>query len=126
MRTISSSTSRVTRGLPGPRRAFEPSNLPATSLRYQARMVSGLATVATSARAWRPRPMTDLPEHRSLGVRELQSSIQLALQDAVFRGQIFVPRQQLLIHRPANVGKDARPVHNGPLGPTVVPEWRRH
>jgi hypothetical protein len=27
--------------------------------------------------------------------------------------QIFVPRQQLLIHRPANVGKDARPVHNG-------------
>jgi hypothetical protein len=68
--------------------------------------------------------MTDLPEHRSLGVRELQSPIQLALLDAVFRGQIFVPRQQLLIHRPANVGK--RPVHNGPLGPTVVPEWRRH
>jgi hypothetical protein len=38
--------------------------------------------------------MTDLPEHGSLGVRELQSPIQLALQDAVFRGQIFVPRQQ--------------------------------
>jgi hypothetical protein len=84
-------------------------------------MVSGLATVATSARAWRPRRMTDLPEHGSLGVRELQSPIQLALQDAVFRGQIFVPRQQLLIHRPGNVGKDARPVHNGPLVPTVVP-----
>jgi hypothetical protein len=31
--------------------------------------------------------MTDLPEHGSLGVRELQSPIQLALQDAVFRGQ---------------------------------------
>jgi hypothetical protein len=44
--------------------------------------------------------MTDLPEHCSLGVRELQSPIQLALQDAVFRSQIFVPRQQLLIHRP--------------------------
>jgi hypothetical protein len=70
--------------------------------------------------------MTDLPEHRSLGVGELRSPIQLALQDAVFRGQIFVPRQQLLIHRSANVGKDARPVHNGPHGPTVVPEWRRH
>jgi hypothetical protein len=70
--------------------------------------------------------MTDLPEHRSLGVGELQSPIQLALQDAVFRSQIFVPRQQLLIHRPGNVGKDARPVHNGPLGLTVVPEWRRH
>jgi hypothetical protein len=35
----------VIRGLPGPRRAFEPSNLRATSLRYQARIVSGLATV---------------------------------------------------------------------------------
>jgi hypothetical protein len=37
-RTISCSTLRVTRGRPGPRRAFEPSNLWATSLRYQARM----------------------------------------------------------------------------------------
>ena len=64
--------------------------------------------------------MTDLPEHGSLGVRELQSPIQLALQDAVFRGQIFVPRQQLLIHRPGNVGKDARPVHNG--RPKNVPD----
>jgi hypothetical protein len=33
MRTMSCSTSRVMRGLPGPRRAFEPSNLLATSLR---------------------------------------------------------------------------------------------
>ena len=41
-------------------------------------------------------------------VREPQSLIQLALQDAAFRGQIFVPRQQLLIHRPGNVGKDVR------------------
>jgi hypothetical protein len=40
---------------------------------------------------------------------------ELTPQDAVFRGQIFVPRQQLLIHRPGHVGKDARPVHNGPL-----------
>ena len=31
----------LTRGLPGARRAFEPSNLQATSLRYQATMVSG-------------------------------------------------------------------------------------
>jgi len=66
------------------------------------------------------------PERRSLGVGELQSPIQLALQDAAFRGQIFVPRQQLLIHRPANVGKHVLPVYNGPLGPTVVAEWRRH
>jgi hypothetical protein len=47
--------SYLTRGLPGPRRAFEPSNLRATSLRYQVRMVSGRATVATSPRTLRPR-----------------------------------------------------------------------
>jgi hypothetical protein len=35
------------------RRAFEPSNLQATSLRYHPRMVSGRAMVATSARALR-------------------------------------------------------------------------
>src|SRR5215510_1381409 len=34
---------------------LEPSNLRATSLRYQARMVSGFATVATSARSLRPK-----------------------------------------------------------------------
>src|SRR5262245_3990676 len=39
---------------PGLRRAFEPSNLRATSWRCQARIVSGRATVATSASALRP------------------------------------------------------------------------
>jgi hypothetical protein len=86
-------------------------------------MVSGLATVATSARGLAAQAMTDLPEHGSLGVRKPQSPIQLALQDAVFRGQIFVPRQQLL-NRPGNVGKHVCPIRNGPLAPTV-PEWRR-
>jgi hypothetical protein len=61
--------------------------------------------------------MTDLPEHGSLGVRELQSPIQLALQDAVvpvtsarMRVQsITVPLPRLLslnggaIDRPKNV-----------------------
>ena len=40
--------------------------------------------------------MTDLAERGSLGVRELQPPFQLSLQDAIFRGQIFGPRQQLL------------------------------
>jgi hypothetical protein len=125
MRTISCSTSRVTRGLPGPRRAFGAIELTGDKLaapgkdgvlpRDSRDLGKGLAAQA----------MTDLPEHSSLGVRELQSPIQPTLQDAVFRGQIFVPRQQLLIHRPGNVGKDVRPIHNGPLAPTV-PEWRRH
>src|SRR5260370_28004041 len=38
----------------GLRRAFEPSNLRATSLRYQAKMVSGRATLATLPRTLRP------------------------------------------------------------------------
>ena len=71
-------------------------------------MVSGLADSRDLGKGLAAQAMTDLPEHGSLGVRQLQSPIQLALQDAVFRGQIFVPRQQLLIHRPGNVGKDAR------------------
>src|SRR5207248_2400790 len=43
--------------------------------------------------------MTDLAERGPLGVRELQSTFQLALQDAGFGGQIFVPRQQLVNRR---------------------------
>jgi ribonuclease Z len=50
--------------------------------------------------------MNDLAEHGSLGVRELQSPLQLGLQDADFGGQIFVPRQQLLVHRPGDVGPE--------------------
>ena len=58
--------------------------------------------------------MTNLAERGSLGVRELEPSFQLGLQDAVFGGQIFVPRQQLLVYCPGDVGQDARPIHNGP------------
>ena len=46
-RTISASTSGAMRGWPGEVRNLEPSNLRAMSRRYQARMVSGLATQAT-------------------------------------------------------------------------------
>jgi hypothetical protein len=80
--------------------------------------------------------MTDLAKRASLGVRELQSTFQLGLHDAVFGGQIFVPRQQLLVHRPPYVGQDARPIHNGPPAPTLgevvvdrpktVPDSLRH
>src|SRR5579864_7382682 len=52
--TISVSRSCPIRGRPGYWRCLEPSNLLAISLRYQARMVAGLATRATSAKALRP------------------------------------------------------------------------
>jgi hypothetical protein len=40
-------------------------------------------------------PVTDLGERSSLGVRELRSTFQVGLQDAIFGGQIFVPRQSV-------------------------------
>jgi len=68
--------------------------------------------------------MTDLAKRDSLGVRELQPPFQLRLQNAVFGGQIFVPRQQLLVHRPGDVGQDARPIHKRPLCRTRPPPGR--
>jgi hypothetical protein len=52
---IKVSSSGVTLGRPGYVRYFEPSNLLAISLRYHVRMLSGLATWATYAKALRPR-----------------------------------------------------------------------
>jgi hypothetical protein len=65
IRMISSSTSRLIRGLPGYCLAFEPSNLWAASLRYQPRIVSGRATVATGQQQPR-RPRADDPDLRAL------------------------------------------------------------
>jgi hypothetical protein len=39
--------------------------------------------------------MTNFAERGSLGIRQLQPTFQLGLQDAVFGSQIFVSRQQL-------------------------------
>jgi hypothetical protein len=39
---------------------------------------------------------TNLAELRSLGVRERRPTLQLASQDLVLSGEIFIPQQQLL------------------------------
>jgi hypothetical protein len=114
MRIISCSTSRLIRGLPGPRRAYEPSNLRAISLGYQPR------TVPVGLR-WRRRrepcgPGDDRSRRARLVRRPKASTDHSAApHDAVFGGQIFVPRQQLPVHRPRYVGQHPRPIHNGPL-----------
>jgi hypothetical protein len=49
-------------------------------------------------------------------------------------GQIFVPSQHLLVHRPCEVSQDAYPTHNGRCAPIAcggdrpknVPESLRH
>src|SRR5665811_310564 len=56
----------------------------------------------------------NLAKLRSLCVRELQPPLQLAPQNPVFSSQIFVPQQQLLVHRPGDVGQDACPLHASP------------
>src|SRR5215472_12059657 len=56
---------------------------------------------------------TNLAELRSLGVRELRPTLQLASQDLVLSGEIFIPQQQL-VHLPADVGQDACPLHELP------------
>ena len=58
--------------------------------------------------------MTNFAERGSIGIRQLQPTFQLGLQDAVFGSQIFVSSQQLLVHRPRDVGQDARQIH-GPF-----------
>jgi hypothetical protein len=63
--------------------------------------------------------MTDLAERLSLAIRELQSPFKLGLHDAVFGDQIFVSRQQLLVHRSRHKGQDARPIHIEPPSPTL-------
>jgi hypothetical protein len=45
-------------------------------------------------------------------VRELQPPLQLGLQDVIFGGQIFDPRQQLLVHHPRDEGQNACPIHS--------------
>src|SRR6266436_5714776 len=56
--------------------------------------------------------MTDFAERGSLGVRELQPPLRLGLQDAIFGGQIFDPRQQLLVHHPRDEGQNTCPIHS--------------
>ena len=56
-----------------------------------------------------------LERNSRLGVGQLLSTFQLGLHDAVFGRQVFVPRQQLLVHRPRHVSQDARLIHNRPL-----------
>ena len=56
--------------------------------------------------------MTDLAQRGSLNVGELQPPLQLGFEDAIFSGQIFIPRQQLLVHRPRDEGQNSRPIHS--------------
>jgi metal transporter CNNM len=46
----------------------------------------------------------------------------------VLGAQIFIPRQEFLVHRPSDVGQHACPIHDAPLVPTYgvieIPSWQ--
>src|SRR5258705_9267719 len=86
MRTINCSTSLSIRGRPGARRAFDPSNLRAMSLRYHARMVSGRAVAATSPRAFRPSRCPISPSF----VRSTSESLHGQCRQATSDGVVLV------------------------------------
>jgi hypothetical protein len=58
--------------------------------------------------------MPDFTKRGALGVRELQASVLLGFQNAVLGAQIFIPRQQFLLHRPSDVGQHACPIRGNP------------
>jgi hypothetical protein len=88
---------------------------------------------------WCPQPREyptndrdGVPQTTGFGVGELQPPFQPGLQDAIFGGQIFVSRQQFLVHHASHVGQDARPMHSSHphtalsgWGKTVAGEIRR-
>jgi hypothetical protein len=96
-RTTRASTAGSTRGRPRYARYREPSNLRAMSRWYHPRMVSGFAGRATSFSAFRPSRFADLRQCGPLGIRQPQTSREVRPQNAVFRRQVFILEQQLLI-----------------------------
>jgi hypothetical protein len=79
----SASRARSTRGLPRVRRAFVPSNLRATSLRYHARMVSGRAHRCHLAEDLAAQSMTNLAERLARRPRTSPAP-SIGLQEPVF------------------------------------------
>jgi hypothetical protein len=59
--------------------------------------------------------MADLSQRDSFDVRELQARFHLRLENPIFGGQIFDPRQQLLVNRPRDVGQEACAIHSSPV-----------
>ena len=82
-------------------------NFWAMSFRYHSRIVSGLATRATSARALRP---SRLPiSAKADRIRQPQSRRQMGSQNAILCHQILVLEQQLLIDQASDVRQQSYP-----------------
>jgi hypothetical protein len=85
------------RGRPGERRCLEPSNFSATSLRYQARMVSGLAMRATGCSPLRPKRLPISASVARSPLESLQLGGSPCLQNTVLGHQVLILQQELLV-----------------------------
>ena len=107
---ISASRSCPIRGRPGYLRFLEPSNLLAISLRYQTRMVAGLATRATSARALRPSRLPISASVDLSGLDKRSRGRQVRSHDPVFRSQVLILEEQFLVDQTSHIRQQAQPL----------------
>ena len=89
---------------------MDPSNLAATSRRYQPKMVSGLATQATWASALRHILLPISARVARSGFERRRRAGRCARKDSNLSSQVLVLKQQLVIYEPGDVGQQAPPV----------------
>ena len=83
----------------GERRCFELPNFSATSLRYQPRMVSGLARRAICTSPVAPQTLANFRQRRPLAVRQPQIREQTCLQNTVLSRQVLILQREFPIDR---------------------------
>jgi len=110
-RTTNASTSAEICGRPGYVRPAEPSNLAATSRRYQPRMVSGWATWAMPFITLRPTRLA-ISASAPLRIVEAQPGRQMGTQNAVLGQPVLIRQQQFLIDQPRHEREQGRPMQS--------------
>ena len=84
--------------------------------RYQARMVSGLATQATG-RGATPQPLADFRQSGALWIGETQTRRKMGSEDAILGDQVLILEEEALVHQARHVCQQPRPL--------VIPHGQR-
>ena len=93
------------RGRPGRRRCEEPSNLAATSWRYQPRMVSGFGDAGDLLQQFAAQTFADFGERGSLGTGEPEAWLQMGFQNTVLSQQVLILQKQFLVDETGHIGQ---------------------
>jgi len=75
-------------------------------------MVSGLATVAISASAFRPQLLTKLGQGLTVALTERHATRDLLAKDAVLCGEVCIAEPELFVNRFAERSQQFLPVHS--------------